>query len=194
MSFGGYDRWRLWHLEVVILGFKDVPKDSCFLEVLIVGCFNFGGYELWRLWSWGLWTFPKTPVLEVLIIGCFSFGGYELWRLWSWGLWTFPKTPVFGGFDRWMFQFWRLWTLEVMVLEFLICGFGCCVNWMLRSWMLQYSPSRNNTRANPYNRFWQQLKEIMYWRHRSFVWVAKRAYTPPLSPGAVARMVAALHG
>ena len=22
------------------------------------------------------------------------------------------------------------------------CGFGCCVNWMLRSWMLQYSPGR----------------------------------------------------
>ena len=28
--------------------------------------------------------------------------------------------------------------LEVMNVG--CCGFGCCVNWMLRSWMLQYSP------------------------------------------------------
>ena len=28
--------------------------------------------------------------------------------------------------------------LEVMNVA--CCGFGCCVNWMLRSWMLQYSP------------------------------------------------------
>ena len=30
--------------------------------------------------------------------------------------------------------------LEVMNVG--CCGFGCCVNWMLRSWMLQYSPVR----------------------------------------------------
>ena len=28
--------------------------------------------------------------------------------------------------------------LEVMNVGY--CGFGCCVNWMLCSWMLQYSP------------------------------------------------------
>ena len=27
------------------------------------------------------------------------------------------------------------------------CGFGCCVNWMLRSWMLQYSPIFNTHRC-----------------------------------------------
>ena len=29
--------------------------------------------------------------------------------------------------------------LEVMNVG--CCSFGCCVNWMLRSWMLQYSPA-----------------------------------------------------
>ena len=39
------------------------------------------------------------------------------------------NTPYEGDFERF---------LEVMDVG--CCGFGCCVNWMMCSWMLQYSP------------------------------------------------------
>ena len=147
-DFGGYESWtiqawRFWiFAHLCFWGFQSL--DAPILEVMNLGRYELGGYEN---------TF--FVVLEVSIVGRFNFGVCELWSLWSWRLWTYPIPPIFGGYDRWMIQFWRLWTLEVMLLEFLIChhfgcflevmnvgccGFGCCVNWMLRSWMLQYSP------------------------------------------------------
>ena len=83
-----------------------------------VGCYGFGCSGNWMLWSWMLWY---SFNLGCCGFRCYGFGWYDFGRC-EYSIWR---------------RFW-LFFLKAMNVGF--CGFGCCVNWMLRSWMLQYSP------------------------------------------------------
>ena len=85
-----------------------------------------------------------AAVLDALEIGCYDLGCFDTHSVLDAAvldatvldgtILDVVNTPYegdFGGF------------LEVMNVG--CYGFGCCVNWMLRSWMLQYSPAPNTS-------------------------------------------------
>ena len=81
-----------------------------------------------------------AAVLDALEIGCYDLGCFDTHSVLDAAvldatvldgtILDVVNTPYEGEFGRF---------LEVMNVG--CCGFGCCVNWMLRSWMLQYSPT-----------------------------------------------------
>ena len=80
-----------------------------------------------------------AAVLDALEIGCYDLGCFDTHSVLDAAaldatvldgtILDVVNTPYEGDFGCF---------LEVMNVG--CCGFGCCVNWMLRSWMLQYSP------------------------------------------------------
>ena len=75
-----------------------------------------------------------AAVLDALEIGCYDLGCFDTPSVLDAAvldgtILDVVNTPYEGDFGCF---------LEVMNVG--CCGFGCCVNWMLRSWMLQYSP------------------------------------------------------
>ena len=80
-----------------------------------------------------------AAVLDALEIGCYDLGCFDTHSVLDAAILDATvldgtildvvNTPYEGDFGCF---------LEVMNVG--CCGFGCCVNWMLRSWMLQYSP------------------------------------------------------
>ena len=90
-----------------------------------------------------------AAVLDALEIGCYDLGCFDTnsvldvavldARAYGFGWYDFGRCEYSLRRRFWMF-------LEVMNVG--CCGFGCSVNWMLRSWMLQYSPHR--TASAPY--------------------------------------------
>ena len=75
-----------------------------------------------------------AAVLDALEIGCYDLGSFDTHSVLDatvldGTILDVVNTPYEGDFGCF---------LEVMNVG--CCGFGCCVNWMLRSWMLQYSP------------------------------------------------------
>ena len=80
-----------------------------------------------------------VAVLDALEIGCYDLGCFDTHSVLDAAvldatvldgtILDVVNTPYEGDFGCF---------LEVMNVG--CCGFGCCVNWMLRSWMLQYSP------------------------------------------------------
>ena len=80
-----------------------------------------------------------VAVLDALEIGCYDLGCFDTYSVLDAAvldatildvtILDVANTPYEGDFGC---------SLEVMNVGF--CGFGCCVNWRLCSWMLQYSP------------------------------------------------------
>ena len=80
-----------------------------------------------------------AAVLDALEIGCYDLGCFDTHSVLDAAvldatvldgtILDVVNTPYEGDFGCF---------LEVMNVG--CCGFGCCVNLMLRSWMLQYSP------------------------------------------------------
>ena len=80
-----------------------------------------------------------VAVLDALEIGCYDLGCFDTYSVLNAAvldatildvtILDVANTPYEDDFEC---------SLEVMNVGF--CGFGCCVNWMLYSWMLQYSP------------------------------------------------------
>ena len=77
--------------------------------------------------------------LDALEIGCYDLGCFDTHSVLDAAvldgtILDVVNTPYEGDFGCFF--------LEVMNVG--CCGFRCCVNWMLRSWMLQYSPHTRN--------------------------------------------------
>ena len=83
-----------------------------------------------------------VAVLDALELGCYDLGCFDIYSVLDAAvldvtILDVANIPYEGDFGC---------SLEVMNVG--CCGFGCYVNWMLRSWMLQYSPSNGSLATN----------------------------------------------